>query len=92
MEGRKGKGARDLGGVTSGVGGLCLLGGVPGEDGAKDGALMEVISKRGADVMLAWFPEDCRECVGGVGGKPPILLEACFKVFGLDVSELGREE
>jgi len=31
--------------------------------------------------------------VGGVGGRPgaPILLDACFNVRGLDVSELGME-
>jgi hypothetical protein len=30
--------------------------------------------------------------VGGVGGRPPILFEACFNVRGLDVSELGKED
>jgi hypothetical protein len=30
--------------------------------------------------------------VGGVGGRPPIFLDACFKVCGLDVSELGVDD
>jgi len=46
-----------------------------------------------AEVIVEWLPDDCRECVGGVGGKPgtPILLGACFKVRGLDASELVED-
>lgn len=38
--------------------------------------------------------EDCREWVGGVGGRSgsPIRFEACFSVRGLEVCELGADD
>jgi hypothetical protein len=37
--------------------------------------------------------EDCLECIGGVGGRSgtPILREACFKVRGLELWEVGLD-
>jgi hypothetical protein len=56
--------------------------------------LIDATSNFGAEVMVGWVPEDWREWVGGVGGRPgaPILLDACFSVRGLEVSELGIED
>lgn len=61
--------------------------GVLGLEGDLTEGFTEGASDRGVETMLVWLPEDCRECVGGVGGKPPILFEACFNVCGLEVSE-----
>lgn len=60
--------------------GMFLLLGVKSALGAGEGETAERL------------PEDCRECAGGVGGRTPILFEACFKVRGLDVSELVTED
>jgi hypothetical protein len=70
------------------------LGGVLGAEGMSEGVSIRGISNLGAGIMLCWLPEDCREWVGGVGGRPldPIrFFDACFKVRGLDVSELGMD-
>ncbi len=82
------------GGVTSGVGGLCCWWGVVGVEGASEAVLMDEKSSFGAGASIGLLPDDWREWVGGVGGKTgaPILLDVCFKVRGLEVSELVRED
>ena len=85
--GRNANGGFVRGGVKSGVGGLLWVTGVPGAECAS-GATTAYL---GSGAVIGWFPEDWRECVGGVGGNfgGPILLDACFNVRGLDeVSEL----
>ena len=98
MEGARDRGggrsvsAFTRGGVTSGVGGLLWFVGVPGaEETCGESASGSSYSR--AEAVVELLPEDWREWAGGVGGRTgaPILFDVCFKVWGLDVAELGSD-
>lgn len=49
-----------------------------------------VLPARSVAEAVGLAVDDCRECVGGVGGRPgaPILRDVCFSVGGLDLCKV----
>jgi hypothetical protein len=61
-------------------------------DETERASLTDVSSTLGGGTTMLCVSDDCRECAGGVGGRPgaPILLFGlCFNTRGLEVSDVG---